>query len=363
MAENSKIEWTHHTFNPWIGCTKVAPGCTNCYAETLMDTRYRKVQWGPNGTRVATSAANWRKPLQWDRAAAKAGERHRVFCASLADVFEDWKGRIVDRHGDQLAVDAARRYRAFGSTEHSFESEFIRDHGRWATMDDLRADLFRLIDATPNLDWLILSKRPENVRRMWPWGWGTAETADQGREYRQSHGLPYQTGAIEILEEPERQCHRKNVWLGTSVSDQETANVAVPRLLANRDLVPVLFLSAEPLVGPIDLDPPLCEYHGAEFIQWDDKFGGYICTECADGDSTGEACFGMWLGDLDERIDWVIVGGESGHGRRHMGLDWARRIRDQCKEEDVAFFMKQIDKVQPIPDDLMVREFPTTVPV
>jgi protein gp37 len=87
MAENSKIEWTDHTFNPWIGCQKVSRGCDRCYAEAMMDHRYGRVKWGPHGERVRTWIANWRKPKQWARAAA--GERPRVFCASLADVFDN----------------------------------------------------------------------------------------------------------------------------------------------------------------------------------------------------------------------------------------------------------------------------------
>lgn len=121
MAENSKIEWTDHTFNPWIGCTKVSDGCKNCYAET-MNNRYRWVeQWGPTGKRKRTSAANWRKPFTWNRKAEETGERKRVFCASLADVFE---------HNDELI--------------------------------DWRLDLFEtVISKTPWLDWLVLTKRPE----------------------------------------------------------------------------------------------------------------------------------------------------------------------------------------------------------
>lgn len=87
MAENSGIEWTDNTFNPWMGCTKVSPACQNCYAERDFDHRYGKVNWGPKGTRVKTSDANWRKPLKWNREAEKDGGRLRVFCASLADVF------------------------------------------------------------------------------------------------------------------------------------------------------------------------------------------------------------------------------------------------------------------------------------
>src|ERR1700724_722421 len=93
MAENSKIEWCDHTFNPWMGCQKVSPGCDHCYAEAMMDTRYGRVQWGPHGERVRTSQQNWKKPIQWNAQAhtfrKENGHRPRVFCASLADVFDN----------------------------------------------------------------------------------------------------------------------------------------------------------------------------------------------------------------------------------------------------------------------------------
>lgn len=130
MGENTKIEWAHNTFNPWIGCTKVSDGCRNCYAETLMDTRYGRVKWGKGQPRALTSDANWRKPLQWNKQAEKEGLRYRVFCASLADVF--------DRE-----VEDAWRHR-----------------------------LFALIAKTPHLDWLLLTKRPEVASRfLWEMSW------------------------------------------------------------------------------------------------------------------------------------------------------------------------------------------------
>lgn len=134
MAENSNIEWTHHTFNPWIGCQKVGAGCDHCYAETW-DARGLSggaTRWGPHAIRTRTSPANWAKPRAWDRAAAAAGERHRVFCASLADVF--------DNHASILS--------------------------EW------RADLWALIAATPTLDWMLLTKRPSNIAAMLPDDWG-----------------------------------------------------------------------------------------------------------------------------------------------------------------------------------------------
>ena len=254
MGEFSNIEWTTHTFNPWIGCAKVSAGCKHCYAENLMDTRYGRVKWGVNGTRSRTGAGNWAKPLQWDRAAKKAGVRHRVFCASLADVFEDRPDLV-----------------------------------QW------RSELFELIDATPHLDWLLLTKRPENIVGMW-----------DGR------GIVHR--------------HRENVWLGTSVENQAAANERIPHLLNAAFLCKFTFLSCEPLLGPVDLQ-----------LQ------------------------GRNLGIVEhhEFVDWVIVGGESGKDRRAFDCNWARDIRSQCQAADVAFFMKQVDKVIPIPDDLLTREFPT----
>jgi protein gp37 len=131
--EYSKIEWTDHTFNPWIGCQHVSPGCDHCYVETMMDHRYGKVEWGPHGERKRTSDANWRQPIKWN-AAARAfkmdhGHRPRVFCASLADVFDN------------------------------------KAPSEW------REDLFALIRECQCLDWLLLTKRPQNIAKMLPKDW------------------------------------------------------------------------------------------------------------------------------------------------------------------------------------------------
>ncbi|HEY6030479.1 MAG TPA: DUF5131 family protein [Gaiellaceae bacterium] len=124
MTENSKIEWTAHTFNPWIGCTKVSPACDSCYAEAMMATRWGKVRWGPGEARLRTSESNWRQPLKWNARAAALGSQPFVFCASLADVFDN-------------EVDPA-----------------------W------RSDLFALIGSTPRLVWLLLTKRIGNAAKM-----------------------------------------------------------------------------------------------------------------------------------------------------------------------------------------------------
>ena len=195
MAENSGIEWTHHTFNPWMGCTKVSPACKFCYAERDMDHRYGRVAWGAAGTRVVTSKANWRKPVQWDREAKQQGIRYRVFCASLADVFEDWTANMSNTDGQLVS----------------------------STMQDIRLNLFRLIDATPNLDWLLLTKRPENIRRMWE---------------------PFDWQAVGDMPA------RSNVWLGTSVETSQYLG-RIDSLKAAHGLCQNLFLSMEPLLGNV----------------------------------------------------------------------------------------------------------------
>lgn len=263
VAENSKISWCDHTFNPWVGCTKVSQGCKNCYAETLMDKRWGKVQWGPEGTRVRTSAANWREPLRWNRQAQKEGRRYKVFCASLADVFEER-----------------------------------------AELMSWRADLFDLIAQTPNLDWLLLTKRPENIMPM---------LIDAGRGFQP---LP------------------DHVWIGTSVENQEQADKRIPELLK----VPakVRFLSCEPLLGPLDLWWYTIPHFAADDPRhWPQRNG----------------------------VEWVIVGAESGQGARPMDLDWVRKIRNQCVIQAIPFFFKQMiadgKKVElPSLDGSVWKEFP-----
>lgn len=269
MSENSKIEWTDHTFNPWEGCQKVGPGCDHCYAEAR-NARFGggvAINWGLGAERRRTSPANWRKPLAWNRAAdefyAKHGRRQRVFCSSLADVFDN-------------AVDP-----------------------QW------RVDLFRLIEATPNLDWLLLTKRIGNARAM----------------SQQAMGM---IGAI----------HKKlpdNVWLGATVVNQAEADRDIPKLLA----VParVRFLSMEPLLGPVDLrNVAVPAEHDQLRRPWDYEGYKFNALSSHDDDKFHQA---------PATIDWVIVGGESGPGARPMHPDWADSLRGQCAAAGVPFLFKQ----------------------
>jgi len=303
MGKDSSIQWTHHTFNPWWGCEKVSPGCTNCYAAAF-DKRVGGMNWGKAAPRRFFGEKHWNNPLIWNAAAAKAGERHRVFCASMADVFED-RPDLVDH----------------------------------------RVRLFNLIQATPNLDWLLLTKRPENVVRML-----------MECRYRVEGGIHSTLGLVPMT----------NVWLGTTVENQDQAERRISELL----WIPaaVRFLSMEPLLGPVDLTG--IGVGGQEGL-----------TDALTGVRERP---GSFRGDGDT-IDWVIVGGESGPKARPFDLAWARFIRDQCEVGGVPCFVKQLG-ARPVEDeslvgvkaigrlkdkhggdwdewpaDLRVREFPKTV--
>lgn len=245
MAESTGISWTDSTFNPWIGCAKVSPGCDHCYAEVSTPSRTMAIVWGPNEARKHTSAANWSLPRRWNAGHAQFfaqhGRRRRVFCASLADVFDN-------------KADPA-----------------------W------REELWALIRETPNLDWLLLTKRVGNVAGMLPADWGSGYA---------------------------------NVWLGISVVNQEEADRDIGKLVA----IPAKtrFLSLEPLLGPINLrltrSAPLWAGDGPDAI-------------CVASDRLG--------------IHWVIVGGESGPHARPMEQAWVESLRSQCSTAHIAFFFKQ----------------------
>lgn len=176
MGKNSKIEWTNHTFNPWWGCVRVSAACKHCYAEAWA-RRCGKEVWGAKAPRRFFGDAHWSEPVKWNQEAKKHGIRARVFCASMADVFE------------------AR-----------------------AELDRWREKLWSLIDETPQLDWLLLTKRPEHILRVVPW------SADWPR----------------------------NVWIGVTVEDQQNAERRLP-FLARVPAV-IRFISAEPLLGQLTLE-------------------------------------------------------------------------------------------------------------
>ncbi|MEQ8965238.1 MAG: phage Gp37/Gp68 family protein [Azospirillaceae bacterium] len=221
MGQCTKIEWATHTFNPWWGCVKVSEACKNCYAETFARRLGQQV-WGPGAQRRTFGDAHWSEPIKWNTRLDAEGGRERVFCASMADVFED--RRDLDSHRERL---------------------------------------WDLIAKTPRLDWLLLTKRPDIVRQLTPWGEAWPE----------------------------------NVWIGTTVENQLRAEERLARLAE----IPatVRFISAEPLLGPVDLS--------------------------------------RWMSSLH----WVISGGESGPRARPASPAWFRNLHLQCMAHEVPFHFKQ----------------------
>lgn len=228
MGKDSRIEWTHHTFNPWWGCVKVSPACDHCYAESWAK-RVGSDVWGAEASRRFFSDAHWKEPLKWNRDATAEGVRRRVFCASMADVFEN-------------------------------RPDLVAHRGR----------LFELIDATPMLDWLLLTKRIHLVKKLLPKG----------------YALP------------------PHVWIGTTVENDAYARKRL-KYLMELDTPSVRFVSCEPLLGPLNLEP---------FLKPNAR---------------------------GTRIDWVIAGGESGHGSRPMDPAWPLALQKQCAKAGVPFHFKQ----------------------
>lgn len=242
MAETTNIAWTDSTFNPWWGCTKIAPGCDNCYAHDL-DKRTGGNHWG-NGSPRLMSEDNWKKPVKWNKAAKLSGIRHKVFCGSMCD-WADNNASIEERER-----------------------------------------LWNLIKATPMLDWQLLTKRASNISKYLPSDWGDG------------YG---------------------NVWLGVTVEDNKHGLKRIEYLSEIPTFI--RFLSIEPLLE--DLEPLKLSERG---------------------------------------IDWVIVGGESGHKARPMELAWVENIIEQCRLNNVPLFFKQWggkkDKGGCLINGIEIKEFP-----
>ncbi len=278
MARKTKISWAHSTFNPWIGCEKVSPACTHCYAE-MVAKRMGKEAWGKGAPRILTVDDYWRQPVQWNQEAAASGQEWRVFCGSLMDVMED-----------------------------------RRD------LDAPRERLYDLIEATPSLTWLLLSKRPENFVRLAPKRWS-------GR-------WPDNTVAMATAE------------------NQQYLNERLPYLLqvpARRGL------SIEPLLGPVVIPEtalPCTHCRGRGwYLEEFRSDRGVPCKYCRERAATlGGGPFAPRQMVKFDYLHWVIVGGESGGGARPMHPKWAKDLRDQCAKHGVAFHFKQWGEWLPVSD-------------
>ena len=273
---NSKIEWTDHTVNLWWGCTKVHAGCDNCYAEHFSDVRHKNGLWGGDVRRVVKTA--FKQLDKIEAIGAETGNKQRVFVGSMMDIFEK-NLSIVDAKGEPV--------------------KNLGEH-RPLTIDHIRQKLFREISngKYDNIIFLFLTKRPSNISKYIPDDWKFG-------------GCP------------------QNVWLGASISDQETAGHIMSQLVRYAPIKSRLWLSVEPQIGPIDLKIVHNKIEGMEY--------NFYCLPA---------------------IDWVIQGGESGPNKRPFSLSWADQMRRDCKRSGIPYFFKQIDKVTPIPEAYLVRELP-----
>jgi protein gp37 len=270
MSDTTKISWTDKTWSPWQGCTKVSPGCDHCYAENIADTRFHIVEWGAGKPRKHTET--WESPRRWQKQAAKEGRTIRVF-PSMCDPFDN------------------------------------------EVPTEWRTRFFNLIRETPNLTWLILTKRIGNANKM----------------LRES-GAITRNG---IIETP-----LPNLWLGATCVNQEEANRDIPKLLGT--LAAKRFVSIEPMLGSVDLTHIREEIGTRGRVCWRNT----IEPKEANG-AHAELVAALGEDYPYERLDWVIAGGESGHEARPAHPDWFRSLRDQCAAAGVPFHFKQWGEWKP----------------
>jgi protein gp37 len=284
MSDQSPIEWTDATWNPVRGCSKISAGCKNCYAERFAE-RFRGVKGHPfeQGFDVRLVPEALDLPLRWRKPRS-------VFVNSMSDLF----------HED--------------------------------VPDELIAAVFGVMAAAPRHSFQVLTKRADRLPRWFAWleemaGRCKAVFSEDPLEWRRAHilraaglrqGVHHEASAGDM---EARGWPLPNVWLGVSVEDQRAADERIPHLLATP--AAVRFLSCEPLLGPVNLGDALTR----------------VCCRRPDlAPATG--CDGP--GCMGTRIDWVIVGGESGPGARPCDVAWIRSLVAQCRAANVAAFVKQL---------------------
>ncbi len=288
MADSSGISWTDATFNGWIGCTKVSPGCDNCYAAQQDSFRkWTPEGWGAGMPRKHTSAQNWNGPVKWNA-------REFVQCAACG-----WRGELdafmrQEAGAKQSNCPSCQRDAYIGARRRVFCSSLADVFD--SEVDPLwRLELFNLIERTPALDWMLLTKRIGNAKFMLPQRW-------------LHNPLP-------------------NVWLGATIVNQEEADRDIVKLLDTP--AAIHFLSMEPLLGPVNLR--CCTYREPGVPLDEERIKHSLDA------LTGVAGFQP----KRPALDWVIVGGESGPHARPMHPAWAQSLRDQCVAAGVPFHFKQ----------------------
>jgi protein gp37 len=297
MAATSKIEWTDATWNPWHGCHKVSAGCKNCYMFR------EKRQYGQDPDVVVRSKTKFYDPLKWP-------DSRLIFTCSWSDFF-------------------------------------IEEADEW------RDEAFAIMALTPHHTYQVLTKRPERMKEylkkfeaqgshldaLHCWASEMANRlCDQGwRQFvREGDELNSDHVYEELLSAFNNTGLLENVWLGVSVEDQKTADERIPILLETP--AAIRWLSVEPLLGPINLQR--IGDDGVEFIQSLSPMGWteLIAHQAETGHDNCES----------SSIDWVVVGGESGHTSRPMHPEWVRSLRDQCVSAKVPFFFKQWGEWEPL---------------
>ena len=281
MAEQSSIEWTDATWNPITGCTLVSEGCRHCYAATLAATRLkhhpsREGLARKNSLGEAKFTGEVRLNEQWVDQPLRWKRPRMIFVCAHGDLFHE------------------------------------------AVPDEWIDRVFAVMALAPHHTFQVLTKRPERAARYF------VRDADDGfmpAEARIEHRAK-QMAAIPVGKTLVGTMPWPHVWLGTSVEDQATADARIPHLLHTP--AAVRFVSAEPLLGPLDLTRGVI---------------GTSRSPLLGGNSEGSGSLTDWAGL--PRLDWVIVGGESGTNARPMHPDWARSLREQCQAAGVAFFFKQ----------------------
>jgi len=314
MASKTSIEWTDATWNPATGCTKVSPGCDNCYAETFAERwRGSRGHYFENGFDVQLRPDKLEVPLRWRRP-------RRIFVNSMSDLF----------HAD--------------------------------VPDAYIAKVFGVMALTPRHTYQVLTKRHARMRSLLNnEAFHLSVLAETARQQDEKHPMPaWNPGPRRLKAWP-----LPNVWLGVSVENQQWADIRIPALLETP--AAVRFLSCEPLLGPVDLWGPIEGHRGRpRLTYWLDGRPGWGPDQTTD---TGLVYQELETGP---RIGWVIVGGESGPGARPMDIEWARTLRDQCAHSGVPFLFKQTGSVLArelgipgkgtdfdlLPADLQIREYP-----
>lgn len=269
MATDSKISWCDHSFAPWFGCSKISKGCRNCYAARWA-ARSGMCGWGSGKLRRRSSENYWRQPKKWNALAVAGESRGLVFGGHLCDVFDQ-----------------------------------VPQVAQW------RRDFFWLIQKTPALTWLLLTKRPGAARGFLRSLWG---------------------------DEP-----WDNVWIGVTAETQTMADKRIPILL---DIMAVRrFVSVEPMLTVVSLHEWLHVYHQSH--QDDRPNRGWRVAPL------WEERYADTTAEIGPEIDWVICGGETGPGYRKMQSGWARVLRDQCGAAGVPFFFKQSSALTPGQADVL----------